>query len=101
MHRSTPTSQVERTTMGEHVPSEYDRHKSHDPDEIHGDKGQTGDLCPWCGDPISVKDTLVGPSGESVGMVENWPLRVFHEGCWKEERDAMRADNNKSLFDYE
>ncbi|AGM11236.1 hypothetical protein M197_gp72 [Haloarcula hispanica tailed virus 2] len=87
--------------MSNWIPDEYDQHDPYDVDEVHGDKGQTGDICPWCGDPIQVIEDLVTAGGEPIpNDIGKWPTRVFHEDCWKAELSAKRADENVSLEDF-
>lgn len=87
--------------MSEQVPPEYDRHETFDTEAIHGDKGQTGDLCPWCGEPIQVTQEIVGPSGEDPGPVDTWPKRVFHADCHADAYTEVQKDENRSLTEWD
>jgi hypothetical protein len=87
--------------MTTHIPPDYDRHDTFDTEAIHGDKGQTGDCCPWCGDPIQVTQEVVGPAGQEPGPVDEWPKRVFHEDCHADALAEVRQDENRSLTEWE
>lgn len=86
--------------MSDWIPAEYDQYDPYDADEIHSGKGQTGDICPWCGEPVQVTDDLVGADGSEVGDIERWPSRVFHERCYRKELSEKRADENVSLGEF-
>lgn len=83
-----------------YVPPEYDRHDPYDPEVMHGGKAQTGDVCPWCGDPIKATQDLSGPRGNDPGDISDWGPRIFHADCYPEALAAKRRDENQSLGDF-
>lgn len=92
-----------------HEPNHKDDHDLDDYPFSHADAASVGasyagDVCPYCGVPLRLDESVVNLRGECGKLYEvspdDAPVASYHEQCWKARNAKINSLENTSLTEW-
>jgi hypothetical protein len=83
---------------------EYDNYPWSHPDAGSISGRHMGDVCPMCGKPLRIDETVVnkdGSVGDLIDVSSNRnPVPCYHKQCWRDRQETKGKAENSTLGEF-